>query len=109
MEGNKSEVVSVDWSPVSSFLLVSGSQDGAVRVWDIRKAGRSSLIKSFDWRQDHTSINKSNHSKPISTVNYKDNTSIRLSDQSEESYRYNFQYENRNNNHDRFTWNMYCS
>jgi DNA excision repair protein ERCC-8 len=52
--GHNSTVTGLDWCPHSSHLLASSSTDGSVRIWDIRKGGRNSLLLSLDWRQDNT-------------------------------------------------------
>eukprot|EP01104_Vermistella_antarctica_P009112 TRINITY_DN2321_c0_g1_i1.p1 TRINITY_DN2321_c0_g1~~TRINITY_DN2321_c0_g1_i1.p1 ORF type:complete len:358 (-),score=54.63 TRINITY_DN2321_c0_g1_i1:61-1134(-) len=38
LTGHKSHILSVQWSPSSEFLLASGSLDGTVRLWDVRRA-----------------------------------------------------------------------
>jgi len=39
LTGHTRGVHTVAWSPTSQFLLSSGSADGTVRLWDIRRAG----------------------------------------------------------------------
>lgn len=46
LKGHKGPVVSVQWSNKEEFLLVSGSRDGKVLMWDVRQA--SSCLKSLD-------------------------------------------------------------
>ena len=46
LRGHSSSVLSVAWSPQNEYLLVSGSRDNKVLLWDIRKAVGSLL--SFD-------------------------------------------------------------
>ena len=52
--GHRKAVMSVQWNPLHSHLIASASLDGTLKLWDIRKAGFSSAIRSFDWMQDNT-------------------------------------------------------
>ena len=54
--GHTRDVTSVDWccSSMGPYQLASASMDGTVRVWDIRRAGPTAVIKVLDWREDHT-------------------------------------------------------
>jgi DNA excision repair protein ERCC-8 len=38
-----SRVLAVKWSPGQQYLLASGSEDGTLRLWDVRKTGKSLL------------------------------------------------------------------
>ena len=38
----------VQWSPVNDFILASGSRDGTVKLWDIRKSGSTSCLTTLD-------------------------------------------------------------
>eukprot|EP01035_Chromulina_nebulosa_P019965 gene19965-25934_t len=60
--GHKSEVITIDWSPSSPHQLCSGSIDGSIKFWDIRKGNHHGLLLSLDWRQDHTFNHSSNGS-----------------------------------------------
>lgn len=51
LPGHRDEVWSVVWSPIDEYLLASGSLDGSVRLWDIRRAGASACLHSFDQLQ----------------------------------------------------------
>jgi WD40 repeat protein len=42
--GHDDVISSVEWSPTSSVVLASGSRNGEMRLWDIRKAGSRSCI-----------------------------------------------------------------
>ena len=42
--GHRDAVWSVRWSPASEFALASGSVDGTVRVWDVRRAGHLAVL-----------------------------------------------------------------
>lgn len=42
--GHKDYGFSCDWSPVDENLLVSGNQDGTVRLWDRRKTDESTFV-----------------------------------------------------------------
>jgi len=39
LNGHKGTVYTLAWSPSDEYVLVSGSEDGTVRLWDIRKPG----------------------------------------------------------------------
>ena len=39
LTGHKEKVISVRWSPTNEHLLASGSMDGQVLFWDVRRAG----------------------------------------------------------------------
>lgn len=54
--GHSDIITAVAWSPSHPFQLASASQDGSMKLWDIRKAGYQALLMSFDWRQDHSAI-----------------------------------------------------
>ena len=54
LTGHRKAVMSVEFSPLHSHLIASASLDGTLKLWDIRKAGFASAIRSFDWMQDHT-------------------------------------------------------
>eukprot|EP00158_Paraphelidium_tribonemae_P003096 Partr_v1_DN25885_c1_g3_i2_m2501 putative Excision repair cross-complementing rodent repair deficiency, complementation group 8 len=40
LSGHKSPVLTVEWSPISQYLLVSGSSDKTIKFWDVRQAGK---------------------------------------------------------------------
>ncbi|KAL3664887.1 hypothetical protein V7S43_010065 [Phytophthora oleae] len=42
--GHKDEVWTLDWSPVSEFILTTGSRDGEIRLWDIRRSGATACL-----------------------------------------------------------------
>ncbi|OWZ11672.1 DNA excision repair protein [Phytophthora megakarya] len=42
--GHKDEVWALDWSPESEFLLATGSRDGEIRLWDIRRSGSTACL-----------------------------------------------------------------
>jgi WD40 repeat protein len=56
LKGHSRAVTRVEWStfPGESYALASAGMDGAVRVWDVRRAGglAEAVIRSFDWRGD---------------------------------------------------------
>ncbi|XP_037493669.1 WD repeat-containing protein ATCSA-1 [Jatropha curcas] len=39
LSGHRASVMSVEWSTSSEWILVTGGFDGAIRFWDIRRAG----------------------------------------------------------------------
>ena len=46
--GHGGGITVVQWSPTSSVVLASGSRDGTIRLWDIRKAGSRACITVLD-------------------------------------------------------------
>mmetsp|Transcript_12934 Transcript_12934/g.24295 ORF Transcript_12934/g.24295 Transcript_12934/m.24295 type:complete len:567 (-) Transcript_12934:124-1824(-) len=38
----------VKWSPIHDYLLASGSRDGTIKLWDIRKAGSAACLATLD-------------------------------------------------------------
>ena len=38
----------VQWSPVHDYILASGSRDGTIKLWDIRKSGSTACIVTLD-------------------------------------------------------------
>ncbi len=38
ISGHEGSVLSTKWSPIDSFIFASGSSDGEVRIWDIRRS-----------------------------------------------------------------------
>jgi len=52
LEGHRDGVWALDWSPTREFVLASGSADCSVRLWDVRKSGRSACLMSMDMHQD---------------------------------------------------------
>lgn len=43
--GHSDAVVCLQWSNVSDWVLATGSRDGSIRLWDIRKAGQGSVAQ----------------------------------------------------------------
>lgn len=62
LKGHDRPVTCVDWCPSvgSGHLLASAGMDGAVRFWDVRRAGSISdaVVRSLDWRGDFSSSSK---------------------------------------------------
>ncbi|KAI8050473.1 WD40-repeat-containing domain protein [Syncephalis plumigaleata] len=54
LTGHKKSVMSVEWSPTSEYLLVSGGQDGRILCWDVRKS--NAFLCSLD--QYNTDISR---------------------------------------------------
>ncbi|KAK1946767.1 WD repeat-containing protein ATCSA-1 [Phytophthora citrophthora] len=42
--GHKDEVWTLDWSPANEFSLTTGSRDGEIRIWDIRRSGATACL-----------------------------------------------------------------
>ena len=60
--------LSVSWSPTHQHILASGTVDGAIRVWDVRRA--SGLIALFD-QEDSLGIYR--RMPPVSRVSFQTN------------------------------------
>jgi hypothetical protein len=58
--GGGGGVNAVAWDPCHPFRLASGGDDGAVRLWDIRKAGTAACLGVLD-REDGSSRNGYEH------------------------------------------------
>ena len=68
VRGHSQSVSCLQWSPKDAHQLYSGSYDGTVKAWDIRRIGgvgymddgtggeRHEPLLSFDWRGDHTTV-----------------------------------------------------
>lgn len=63
LAGHTQSVTCINWCPCNSYQLASAGMDGAVKVWDVRKAGHNAVIRSFDWRGDFTALAKVNTSR----------------------------------------------
>ncbi|CEG41558.1 Transcription-coupled repair protein CSA, contains WD40 domain [Plasmopara halstedii] len=42
--GHQDEIWTLDWSPTSEFVLCTGSKDGELRLWDIRRSGATACL-----------------------------------------------------------------
>ncbi|CAH0521886.1 unnamed protein product [Peronospora belbahrii] len=42
--GHQDEVWTVDWAPNNEFILATGSRDGEIRFWDIRRSGATACL-----------------------------------------------------------------
>ncbi|EGF77111.1 hypothetical protein BATDEDRAFT_27913 [Batrachochytrium dendrobatidis JAM81] len=54
LAGHKGPAVSLQWSPVHEFLLASGSVDGTIKFWDIRK-GNACIWSTYHSENMHYS------------------------------------------------------
>jgi len=50
LKGHNGKVLETKWSPGQQYTLVSGSEDGSIRLWDVRKCNQSVL--TFDQHLD---------------------------------------------------------
>jgi DNA excision repair protein ERCC-8 len=57
--GHTGAIHTLAWSPQSEYMLVSGSADGAIRVWDIRRSG--SLMIFDQYNHAETKIEKDSY------------------------------------------------
>lgn len=55
--GHQGGITAVQWSPLSDVVLASGSTDGTIRLWDIRKAGSRSCLTVLDRDRDFDPCN----------------------------------------------------
>lgn len=52
--GHKEPVAAVEWIPYNEYLLASGSYDGSIRIWDIRKPGSVAVRGLLDSSVDYS-------------------------------------------------------
>jgi DNA excision repair protein ERCC-8 len=61
----------VQWSPIHEYILASGSRDGTIKLWDIRKSGSNACLITLDRESRSTtevyfnSIQNSSSTSPI--------------------------------------------
>lgn len=48
LTGHDGGITAVQWCPTKPFVLASGSRDGSIRLWDIRKAGSQACVTILD-------------------------------------------------------------
>ena len=46
--GHTDKVYAVAWSPVDPHVLVSGGDDGTIRLWDVRRGGGGACLLTFN-------------------------------------------------------------
>jgi WD40 repeat protein len=63
--GHLGGISSVQWSPSNAHVLASGSQDGCLRLWDVRKSGSRSCITLLDRDDDSACLTTSYHKAPV--------------------------------------------
>eukprot|EP00941_MAST-03F_sp_MAST-3F-sp1_P001443 g1443.t1 len=49
--GHESGIWAAAWSPTEEYVLATGEQVGAVKLWDVRRAGKRACLASFDMRR----------------------------------------------------------
>ncbi|CAH0491543.1 unnamed protein product [Peronospora farinosa] len=47
--GHKDEIWTLDWAPTSEFVLATGSRDGEIRLWDIRRSGATACLLCLNY------------------------------------------------------------
>jgi WD40 repeat protein len=57
--GHQGGVTCVQWSPSNAHVVASGSRDGCIRLWDVRKSGSQSCITFLDRDKVQESFRKS--------------------------------------------------
>ncbi|XP_022772919.1 DNA excision repair protein ERCC-8-like isoform X2 [Durio zibethinus] len=74
LSGHRDGVMTVEWSTSSEWVLITGGCDGAIRFWDIRRAGCFLVLDQSQSQLgrrppvlDHSAANKVSVSKPLST------------------------------------------
>lgn len=60
LSGHTDSITSLSWSPSNEFSLVTGSSDGSMKLWDLRKSGS---VLSFDYMKT-TENKKKKRSSP---------------------------------------------
>ena len=79
LKGHDRQVTQVDWCPAvgCEYLLASSGMDGAVRVWDVRRAGsaNAAVVRSLDWRGDFTAASKIDTRKLYTSLAHSRNAS----------------------------------
>jgi WD40 repeat protein len=66
--GHLGGISSVQWSPSNAHVLASGSQDGCIRLWDVRKSGSRSCITLLDREDDSVHLTTSHYRVPVTYV-----------------------------------------
>jgi len=56
--GHEKGITALQWSPTMPAILASGSRDGSIRLWDIRKSGSQSCISIFNREASSTGFPK---------------------------------------------------
>lgn len=71
LQGHGDGITSIDWHPLHEYLLVSGSLDGTVRLWDVRKNNKEACLMTFDQykSQNENSVMSLSSSSSTSTPN----------------------------------------
>ncbi|KAI9918973.1 hypothetical protein PsorP6_011978 [Peronosclerospora sorghi] len=47
--GHRDEVWTLDWAPQCEFVLATGSRDGELRLWDIRRSGATACLLCLNY------------------------------------------------------------
>lgn len=57
LEGHSGDVMDVAWSPTNPFMLASCARDGAMRLFDVRRSGRSAcLVECVEYHSRHIPV-----------------------------------------------------
>eukprot|EP01112_Ceratiomyxa_fruticulosa_P021493 TRINITY_DN757_c0_g1_i1.p1 TRINITY_DN757_c0_g1~~TRINITY_DN757_c0_g1_i1.p1 ORF type:complete len:403 (+),score=63.24 TRINITY_DN757_c0_g1_i1:257-1465(+) len=85
--GHREAIWAVEWSPSSDFLLVTGSVDRSIRLWDIRKA--SGCLHSFNQHNEQhvdntplanvVSVVSTAHNAPVTSLLFTPNGKFLIS------------------------------
>lgn len=73
LSGPSQSILTLDWCPNEEYLLASGSADGALCLWDVRKGGRRGLLAACDWQQslkNTSSFNVRAHERAVMSVKF---------------------------------------
>ncbi|RKP35454.1 WD40-repeat-containing domain protein, partial [Dimargaris cristalligena] len=68
LTGHVGPVISCQWSPRHAHLLATGGTDGAVRLWDIRRA--SSCLMELNCRQSQSEYQGRAHQGMVNGLNF---------------------------------------
>ena len=59
LQGHGDSVTCLTWSPCNTFELCSGSVDGTIRLWDVRKSGSNACVHILNYKSTARSYDDS--------------------------------------------------